>query len=255
LCCSIACGQGLPAPAAAAIGAAPVSAESNACKPPEHGRISCKVVCDDGYSACGDHCTKLESDSANCGVCGKVCSAGQTCNGGICVGSCLPGQTSCGGACTDLSSDDRNCGACGNNCSLEHSSSACKKGQCDISSCHPGWANCDGNVNNGCETHLDDDRNNCGGCGVHCGEDEICSQGHPVRCGKNEHREGNRCAANQCGDTDSDRNNCGWCGNRCGDDEVCDHGHKAKCSHGKHRNQNRCEDDGGKGEDGHRGDD
>src|ERR1700716_3568216 len=112
LCCSIACGQGLPAPAAAAIVAAPVSAESNACKPPEHGRISCKVVCDDGYSACGDHCTKLESGN-------------------------------------------RNCGACGNNCSLEHSSSACKKGQCDISSCHPGWANCDGNVNNGCETHLD----------------------------------------------------------------------------------------------------
>ena len=184
-----ACGQGVAREAGAAAG----SADSNTCTAPDHGRISCSVVCDDGYTACGKLCTKLDSDGANCGVCGKACSGGQTCSNGVCVGTCLPGRTSCHGACTDLTSDDRNCGACGNNCSLDHGSSTCSQGQCQISSCHPGWANCDHDTNNGCETNVDSDRNNCGGCGVRCGDNEICEGGHTVRCGANEHREGNQC--------------------------------------------------------------
>src|SRR4051812_5693374 len=233
------CGPGIPT-AEAAVSATPRSADGNSCNAPEHGRVTCTVVCDDGYSACGDACTKLDSDIANCGVCGKACSNGQTCNAGVCVATCLRGQTSCGGACVDLGTDDRNCGACGNNCSLDHSSSACRTGKCEVGSCYPGWANCDHDAVNGCETNTTQDRNNCGGCGVRCAENEVCEGGHIVRCGANEHREGNACVANGCGNTDSDRSNCGACGNRCNDDEICDHGHRTRCGAGYHRDGNAC---------------
>src|SRR5436853_7736288 len=98
--CFTACGPGFAAqPPAEATGSAETA--------PEHGRISCTVVCDDGYTGCGSKCTKLDGDSANCGVCGKACSQGQSCSGGVCVAQCLPGKTACGGALTDLDREDR----------------------------------------------------------------------------------------------------------------------------------------------------
>src|SRR5438477_606507 len=235
---SIGCGSGARPPWTAA-STAP-GTDTNTCTAPEHGRISCNIVCDDGYTACGDICTRVDSDRRNCGSCGKACSGDQTCSGGVCVGSCLQGQTACNGACVDTDNDDRNCGGCGNGCSADHASAACRQGSCDISSCHPGWANCNGNVHDGCETSIDSDRNNCGGCDVSCREDEICEHGHPVRCGPSEHREGNECVANRCGDTDNDRDNCGVCGNRCSEEEICDHGHRVRCGAGYHREGNAC---------------
>jgi hypothetical protein len=38
--------------------------------------------------------------------------------------------------------------------------------------CHPGWEDCDGNYQNGCETQVATDPNNCGLCGRTC-------NGHP----------------------------------------------------------------------------
>src|SRR5437660_686569 len=67
-----ACGQGIAAQP-------PTEATGSAENAPEHGRISCNVVCDDGYTPCGSKCTKLDGDSANCGVCGRACSQGQIC--------------------------------------------------------------------------------------------------------------------------------------------------------------------------------
>jgi len=44
---------------------------------------------------------------------------------------------------------------------------ACLNAQCVIASCTPGFANCDGDILNGCETPLNT-LQNCGGCGVSC---------------------------------------------------------------------------------------
>jgi len=83
------------------------------------------------------------------------------------VGSCVAGQctiafcnsgfSNCDGitanGCeTSITTSVNNCGACGNACILPNANSACVSGQCTISSCLPGFFDCDGIVGNGCET-------------------------------------------------------------------------------------------------------
>lgn len=48
-------------------------------------------------------------------------------------------------------------------------------GQCEFTACDLGWDNCDGNVENGCETNATT-ANDCGACGNVCHAGEICRQ-------------------------------------------------------------------------------
>lgn len=65
---------------------------------------------------CGDVCTDVNFDTKNCGACGKVCTATQTCNSGACTGT-TTGCVSCksnakAGVCASQSSScelDVNC--------------------------------------------------------------------------------------------------------------------------------------------------
>jgi hypothetical protein len=43
-------------------------------------------------------------------------------------------------------------------------------------SCNPGFASCDGNAANGCETPITTDTN-CGACGIACAPNAHCSRG------------------------------------------------------------------------------
>jgi hypothetical protein len=54
---------------------------------------------------------------------------------------------------------------------------ACSGGQCVITQCAPGFADCNGNPADGCEANLNSDRNNCGACGNHCLSGQICDTG------------------------------------------------------------------------------
>ncbi|MBI2107175.1 hypothetical protein HYT57_04265 [Candidatus Woesearchaeota archaeon] len=74
-------------------------------------------------------------------------------------------------------SDINNCGSCNNVCSFSNANAACSSGTCSISSCLSNYGNCDGSNNNGCETYLLNDNNNCGGCGNICSQNQICSNG------------------------------------------------------------------------------
>lgn len=90
--------------------------------------------------------------------------------------SCREPEQSCGGDCIDTSSDPRNCGACEVSCDLgvNVSKAMCTDGQCSPS-CKPGFADCDGHGENGCETDLSQP-GHCGACGVVCGGGaEFCS--------------------------------------------------------------------------------
>jgi hypothetical protein len=69
-----------------------------------------------------------------------------------------------GGGCGDTSSDPANCGACGNVCPSIHGTPSCVQGVCKIT-CSDGWGDCNGNVDDGCETDTTT-VSACGSCNV-----------------------------------------------------------------------------------------
>ncbi len=83
-----------------------------------------------------------------CGADSKVCT-------GTCVSSADPAH-GCGAAACDP-------------CSFANAVAACDAtGACALGPCLTGYADCDANASNGCETRLDDDTSNCGACGHVC---------------------------------------------------------------------------------------
>ncbi len=96
------------------------------------------------------------------------------------------------------------CGACGNVCApLPHATAGCAAGACGIGACDPGFGDCDGNPQNGCETPTNT-LGNCGGCGITCDDDgnactdESCDSGaceHPPVADGAACDDGNGCTA------------------------------------------------------------
>jgi hypothetical protein len=75
----------------------------------------------------------------------------------------------------DFQTDPNNCGGCGEICVLPNATPVCNSGQCAIESCDSGYADCDGNPENGCETQLGT-LDNCASCGDACNWDtDVCS--------------------------------------------------------------------------------
>ncbi|MBI5524859.1 MAG: hypothetical protein HY897_00845 [Deltaproteobacteria bacterium] len=68
------------------------------------------------------------------------------------VGSGGDGSVSCLERCTNL----------------PHGAGGCSADRCIIAVCDPGWADCNGEVTDGCETRIDRDNANCGGCAKAC---------------------------------------------------------------------------------------
>ena len=85
---------------------------------------------------------------------------------------CEAGYTDCddlsyNGCETITSTDASNCGRCGNVCGNDHGTTACEEGLCSPS-CDAGWGDCDRYPDNGCETDIWSDENNCSMCGHVC---------------------------------------------------------------------------------------
>lgn len=123
-----------------------------------------------GGAACDSNCQNS--------TCLGECTSGTT----QCVGStliCKPGKGSSTEVCNgkdddcdgtidngfDLQTDIRNCGTCGTSCDLPHAITACETATCIIAACQPGFADVDGNPDNGCEL----------GCAVVPPSVEICN--------------------------------------------------------------------------------
>ncbi|MBN2196302.1 MAG: hypothetical protein JW751_26045 [Polyangiaceae bacterium] len=154
----------------------------------EDGR--CGVAeCLEGWLDCnGDPVDGCEVDpntnASHCGDCNQPCSevnGAPTCNDGTCAISCAFGYDDCDGDVTngceaslgtaspDAIGDVNHCSVCHNECpATEGASPNCIGGQCGISDCPEGRADCDGDPTNGCETNTDTDPDNCGGCGASC---------------------------------------------------------------------------------------
>ncbi len=124
---------------------------------------------------------------------------------------------------TNLLTDRNNCGACGSACPLSSAfpelnmETVCVDGACQRQCVPKGntqYGDCNGLVDDGCESNLSNDPDNCGTCGFTCpaGPDgeRRCIAG---KCG---------CPAGEtwcspvgCTNTSIDDTNCGACGNQC----------------------------------------
>jgi hypothetical protein len=116
----------------------------------------CEVVCEPGYYNCGQGCSDLLSDSANCGACWNACPEGQLCQNGNCVATCPPDLTDCNGVCVDTAWDPANCGGCAIGCASQ-----------------AGWGLCCFGICVDPQT----DPHNCGGCEIACAAGQTCVDG------------------------------------------------------------------------------
>ncbi|MEI8258916.1 MAG: hypothetical protein WCJ30_24875 [Deltaproteobacteria bacterium] len=96
--------------------------------------------CPAGVTLCGSTCVDLRVDRNNCGACGAVCGAGQTCSSGSCACGCSAGRTVCWTGCgeclcTDLATDPAHCGTCGTVC---NAGTPCVSGTCAAGDAGPG---------------------------------------------------------------------------------------------------------------------
>jgi hypothetical protein len=126
-------------------------------------------------------------------------------------------------SCADASSV-QNCGRCGHDCTnLPHVSGtvACTTaGACifDSTACAPGYADCDGNADTGCETDLSQPAH-CGTCSTKCGgATPACvpgATGSSFSCASGCPSTAPTLCSGSCSNTASDAKNCSMCGNAC----------------------------------------
>ncbi|MCA9582608.1 MAG: hypothetical protein KC416_12495, partial [Myxococcales bacterium] len=219
----------------------------------------CKVlVCNSGWADCdgstANGCERnIAGDPDNCGGCGNVSPAeyvcsnanqfSRTCLGGSCLAKfgcqnlwddCDP--ISNDGCETYVGDDELNCGGCGRTCpagQVNNATYLCEGGEC-LPECVGMNGNCDGSPENGCETDLGTDPNNCGGCSNGPGgmnfncyeqlqhvESAECNSGscEVLSCQSDFENCDNDVGMNHIPgcetETRFDPNNCGGCGNDC----------------------------------------
>lgn len=201
-----------------------------------NGMFVCGIqTCESGFEDCNldpsDGCeVNTNTDLENCGSCGNVCSfpyAISVCTDGTCeIDRCLLNNRDCNldpsdGCEVNTNMDPLNCGSCGNVCgNVPNGTSACSSGRCVINHCVPGYRDCNGYYNDGCETDVTDDVYNCGACRNLCMDawhgTGTCTNG---TCGIACHDGYANCSGPYPGDCethiDIDPNNCGSCGNVC----------------------------------------
>jgi hypothetical protein len=169
------------------------------------------------------------ADVDHCGTCATKCvKANDTpvCNSGTCaVGSCDPGYGNCNfdpadGCEANLNTSTANCGKCNASCTVANGTPACNVGKCEIATCKAGYADCNTDPTDGCETNTAKDTTNCGKCGNVCSVANgtpACTGGacSIAACATN-YADCDKSASNGCeSDTRVDKSNCGACGTVC----------------------------------------
>jgi hypothetical protein len=140
-------------------------------------------------ACCGGRCVDPQADPAHCGGCGKACPVGEVLHArwGCVKAACAPvkcegtwgdcNKDPADGCEVDVLYDPKNCRGCGIVCPDSVNAHADCRSDCTFGSCKPGFANCDGNKANGCETPTSADPKNCGDCGMVCGGGKACVGG------------------------------------------------------------------------------
>lgn len=138
--------------------------------------------CDAGFADCdgmpdnGCETAIFDNDEA-CGGCGLVCDPANgvgECQGAECVVlGCFGDFLDCDldpftGCETDTDASIDHCGACGISCTAENGEAFCDRGACAILECEADFADCDLEIENGCETFLLGNIVACGSCDNPC---------------------------------------------------------------------------------------
>jgi len=209
-------------------------------------------TCAGGLTCCEGTCIATDTDNANCGACGKLCqeqgNAERTCVAGKCTfKQCKTGFSDCNNTTDDgceasTGEDANNCGACGNKCPAgANTRPICTGGKCGLAACDNQYKDCDGKTDNGCETNLQTDVNNCNACGTVCNLANAKAKCGSGSCGVDtcnvdyKNCDGN--AANGCErNTKTDPNHCGDCNQVCSSRPntaaVCTNGACSTCNNG-----------------------
>ena len=201
---------------------------------------TCDIECNPGFADCNsdmDDGCEVDLDAlANCGSCTTDCGGlphvqSASCNGETCVDlTCEDGWDDCNGdpldGCEQPLNTNPACGACGRSCTAAQGEASCATGSCEVTSCEPGWEDCNGELDDGCEADLGQEPN-CGGCGIECGGGSTCTNGG-CACETDAGCAIGSCCNGSCIDTGAecrfwpcipganrDFNNCGGCGIAC----------------------------------------
>lgn len=214
----------------------------NACPALWHATNGCAagscgiVACDPGWADCDkvawNGCeVNLTNDPTSCGACGHACTTSHgaaACAGGTCAtGACAAGYADCDGLASTgceaaVATDAANCGVCTAACpALPHASPGCSAFLCGVGACEAGYADCNKNPGDGCESQLATDAKNCGACGAACpavpnGTVGCAASGCVIAACNAGFADCDGVVANGCESRlATDANNCNVCGNVC----------------------------------------
>lgn len=132
---------------------------------------------------------------------------------------CSSDEACCDGRCRNVQTDSTNCGACNAVCELPNTVPSCSAGRCQVT-CTPGYGNCNGARDDGCEFVTANDVSNCGVCKRVCmaiNAAPVCAASRCTTGTCTEHFENcddddiNGCEI----DTRISLEHCGACGNKC----------------------------------------
>lgn len=213
------------------------------------GSITEDCMCQEGTANCDTEWSNgcesdLANDSKNCGACGEVCPLGSHCNNGSCELACPEGSIAC------QVDNKRLC------VSKEFGHIL------DCDTCVDGFADCNNNKTDGCETDLGISNKHCGRCDLACPIGSACNErscvcsGAQLACdyGKGviciEKSQAHLATCNTCepnfGNCDNDWSNgcetnlassnqhCGECGKVCAEGTYCSSKQcKASCAAGE----------------------
>lgn len=213
----------------------------------------CAITCLEGHADCNglldDACEVAFGTNQHCNGCGDVCpDPAKPCmwDEGTMQGKCgcdgdqvvCRNRIGTGVSCADTKTSDSHCGACGVRCPSTGDAGSppanmyygCADSECGRFKCQSGWANCDGDLEDGCETSLLLPTS-CGGCNIVCGPGQSCvlnSKSQPeCMCPP-----GETLCGNSCVDLRTSLQNCGGCGISCVSSSLTAPNGIGTCSYG-----------------------
>lgn len=160
---------------------------------------------------------------------------------------CPEGMRVCGDACVAANDPRYGCSdpRC-RPCDVPHAEAACAAGACVVESCRAGYADCNDDPSDGCETDLSSHAS-CGACGEACpSEAPLCAPaGRTFRCTNGCPASAPLVCGGQCVSPLTHVEHCGECGARCAElehaDVTCEEGAcVATCRPGYHPCANGC---------------